>query len=64
MSDPYRRGGGALPGLLWGVLVISAVGNAVASLGGLGLGIRLTCGIVTVVCVALLIVGYRAGKRR
>jgi hypothetical protein len=75
MSDPYRvqnvsrrqparRGGGGWRGLLWVVLVISAVGNAVASLSGLGLGIRLTCGIVTVACVALLIAGYWARKRQ
>ncbi|MBP0456671.1 hypothetical protein [Streptomyces montanisoli] len=70
-SDPYRlipggrqddapeRAGGAgvVRALLWVVLVVSVVGNTVASAVGGGTGVHLAAGGITVLCAALLVVG-------
>ncbi|WP_030911055.1 hypothetical protein [Streptomyces sp. NRRL F-5126] len=56
---PERTGGGAgvVRALLWVVLVVSVVGNTVASAVGGGTGVHLAAGAVTVLCAALLVVG-------
>ncbi|MDO5498314.1 MAG: hypothetical protein Q4F67_01385 [Propionibacteriaceae bacterium] len=48
--------------LLWLLLVIGVIGNAVTSLGGAHPLVSLLFGILTVVTVVLLVVSYR--KRR
>jgi hypothetical protein len=70
-SDPYRlstavgapRGasstvsrGDVVRALLWTVLVLSVVGNSMASFGAAGIGVHLACGIVTAFCAAILVV--------
>ncbi|MFC8824289.1 hypothetical protein ACFT9I_02905 [Streptomyces sp. NPDC057137] len=78
-TDPYRLTGavgspdappptdvtraGVARTLLWLVLVISAVGNMVASYGGLGTPVHLTCGVVTALCVTALVVQRLRGRR-
>ncbi|MEU0697762.1 hypothetical protein ABZ349_27780 [Streptomyces niveus] len=78
-TDPYRPPTGtdgrpdASPGdltragvtrtLLWVVLVISAVGNMVASYSGSGTPVHLTCGAVTALCVTALVVLRLRGRR-
>jgi hypothetical protein len=45
------------------VLVISVVGNSVASFGGAGIGVHLAFGVVTALCAAVLVVrGLRASR--
>ena len=61
-----RPGGtraGVLRTLLWLVLVISAVGNTVASYGGTTTRVHLAFGVVTGLCVAGL-VAHRLRRRR
>ncbi|MFD5893717.1 hypothetical protein [Streptomyces sp. NPDC060366] len=78
-TDPYRPPTGtdgrpdALPSditragvartLLWLVLVISAVGNMVASYSGSGTPAHLVCGAVTALCVTALVVQRLRGRR-
>lgn len=70
MPDPDRidnvsgASGARVRALLWVVLVISAAGNAVSSLGELGTLISLGFGIVTVLCIVLLIVSHLRGRRQ
>jgi hypothetical protein len=47
-----------LPALFWTVLVVSAVGNSVSSLGGVPMPVHLGFGIVTAVCIAGLLAGH------
>ncbi|TXL92774.1 hypothetical protein OIE71_08865 [Streptomyces sp. NBC_01725] len=49
--------------LLWLVLVISAVGNMVASYSGSGTPVHLVCGAVTALCVTALVVQRLRGRR-
>ncbi|MFF2188979.1 hypothetical protein [Streptomyces sp. NPDC058155] len=49
--------------MLWLVLVISAVGNMVASYGGSGTPAHLVCGAVTALCVTALVVQRLRGRR-
>ncbi|MET9258952.1 hypothetical protein [Amycolatopsis sp. NPDC004079] len=55
-----QSGGGsvALRAGLWLLLVLSAAGNAVASLGSMDTLIRLAFGVVTVLCIIGLIVHH------
>jgi hypothetical protein len=68
MNDPYRlttgtpgspgssaAKAGVLRPFLWVVLVISAIGNAVASYGGATTQAHLAFGVVTALCVAVLV---------
>lgn len=45
-------------GLVWTLLVISVIGNCIASYGAVGIAPHLACGVVTAVCTVVLIV-YR-----
>jgi hypothetical protein len=70
MTDPYRFSdeppspaeppaippGTVLRGLLWLLLVASAVGNTVASAASAGTPVQLALGLVTAACVVALIV--------
>lgn len=49
--------------LLWSVVVISAVSNTAASLGGAHTRVHLLCGIVTVLCGGALAVRGLRGRR-
>ena len=69
MTDLYRITGDArIPGgppagprtarltvVLWTVLVVSAIGNSVSSVGGVPLPVHLAFGVVTAACVGLLL---------
>ncbi|MFE7033073.1 hypothetical protein ACFU9Y_22405 [Streptomyces sp. NPDC057621] len=48
---------------LWLVLVISTVGNMVASYSAASTGVHLVCGGVTAVCVTALVVRHLRGRR-
>lgn len=48
---------------MWTVLVMSAIGNAIASLARFSTAVALPLGLVTVLCIALLIRGWSAGRR-
>jgi len=78
MSDPYRLTGDTenprqttpdgSPGdvvrtLIWVLLVVSSVANAVTSFGGVPIWIHLGSGVVTALCVAALIARYLRGRR-
>jgi hypothetical protein len=54
---------GLLKPLVWTVLVISATGNAIASLASFSTAVALPLGVMTVLCIALLI-RDRFGRRR
>ncbi|GAA3971681.1 hypothetical protein FOF52_15180 [Thermobifida alba] len=59
-----RRGDGRmLRALLWAVLIISAVGNAVTSFGGFPLLVAPAFGLVTVACIMLLVVHHVRHRR-
>ncbi|WP_329388604.1 hypothetical protein [Streptomyces sp. NBC_01716] len=77
-TDPYRpsgsagshdepstevTGAGVVRTLLWLVLVISAVGNMVASYSGSGTPVHLVCGAVTALCVTALVAQRLRGRR-
>ncbi|MFD3379872.1 MULTISPECIES: hypothetical protein [unclassified Streptomyces] len=77
-TDPYRLTGGIEnpdetgPGVqradivrttLWLVLVISTVGNMVASYGTASTTIHLACGVVTALCVTALVTRHLRGRR-
>ncbi|MFI6080966.1 hypothetical protein ACIBBB_08305 [Streptomyces sp. NPDC051217] len=77
-TDPYRLTGpggshdasrtevtraGVVRALLWLVLVISAVGNMVASYSGSGAPAHLVCGVVTALCVTALVAQRLRGRR-
>lgn len=55
LPNPRTAPPSTLTTLLWMALVVSIVGNSVASIGGAGLGIHLVLGAVTVVCIGLLV---------
>lgn len=69
MTDPYRltapsaadrtapsaTGAGLVRPLAWTLLVISAVGNTVVSAAQPPVGIQLGLGVVTLVCIAVLV---------
>lgn len=58
-----RHGIGALRTFLWTVLVVSAAGNAVTSMGGLPIAVSLSFGVVTALCsVALILDRFRGGR--
>jgi hypothetical protein len=76
MNDPYSltTGTPGSPGssaakaavlrpFLWVVLVISTIGNAAASYGGAATQAHLAFGVVTTLCVAVL-VAHRLRRRR
>ncbi|MBZ9642562.1 hypothetical protein [Streptomyces sp. PSKA30] len=48
---------------LWGVLVISVVGNMAASYSGAATHIHLACGAVTALCVTALVIQRLRGRR-
>ncbi|MFI6278730.1 hypothetical protein [Streptomyces sp. NPDC050988] len=77
-TDPYRLTGGTetpdgtRPGVqradivrtaLWLVLVISTVGNMVASYGAASTRVHLACGAVTALCVTALVIRHLRGRR-
>lgn len=77
-TDPYRPSGadgapgtpssvltrGSLAaGLLWALVVISALCNLAASFGGGNTGVHLACGAVTVLCGGTLVVRNLRGRR-
>jgi hypothetical protein len=76
-TDPYRFDGAdgtepVQPGVtpnsvvrtaLWLVLVISTVGNMVASYGAAPLRIHLICGAVTALAATVLVVRHLRGRR-
>jgi hypothetical protein len=78
MSDPYRLTGDTenphqatsdgspvdvMQTLIWVLLVVSAVANAVTSFGGVPIWIHLGAGLVTAFCVAALIALYLRRRR-
>ena len=48
---------------LWLVLVVSTVGNMVASYGTASTAIHLACGVVTALCVTALVTRHLRGRR-
>ncbi|MDQ0775337.1 hypothetical protein QF026_003803 [Streptomyces aurantiacus] len=76
-TDPYRFDGadgtepvrpGVTPNsvvrtVLWLVLVISTVGNMVASYGAASLQVHLVCGAVTALAATALVVRHLRGRR-
>ncbi|QQM47334.1 hypothetical protein [Streptomyces liliifuscus] len=77
-TDPYRltigtetpdeRGPGVqradiVRTVLWLVLVISTVGNMVASYGAASTQLHLACGVVTALCVTALVTRHLRGRR-
>ncbi|MEU5339590.1 MULTISPECIES: hypothetical protein [unclassified Streptomyces] len=77
-TDPYRLTSGAegtdpaktdvtrndvVRTVLWLVLVISTVGNMVASYGAASTQIHLACGGVTALCVTALVTRHLRGRR-
>ncbi|MFC4506870.1 MULTISPECIES: hypothetical protein [Streptomyces] len=63
-TDPTRLTTGDLTrGLLWLLLVISAVANMVASFAGAGVGIHLACGAVTALTATVIVVRRLRGRR-
>jgi hypothetical protein len=48
---------------LWLVLVISTVGNMVASYGAASTQVHLACGAVTALCVTALVIRHLRGRR-
>jgi Flp pilus assembly protein TadB len=71
MNDPYRvspapehrRDRGLLRPVLWLLLVVSAAANAVASASGLTPLVGVAFGVVTLACVAALIVHHYRNRR-
>ncbi|GGW95463.1 hypothetical protein GCM10010297_16580 [Streptomyces malachitofuscus] len=55
--------GGVAHTLLWAVLVLSVLGNTVASYTGADIGVHLAAGAVTALCVTLLVVRRMRGGR-
>jgi hypothetical protein len=69
MTDPYRiddqpapapaappaAPGAVVRGLVWLVLVVSLVGNSVASFADVSSTVHLALGVVAVLCIAVLI---------
>ncbi|WAU85629.1 hypothetical protein O1Q96_41590 [Streptomyces sp. Qhu-G9] len=49
--------------VLWLVLVISTVGNMVASYGVASTEMHLACGVVTALCVTALVTRHLRGRR-
>ncbi|MGW7520775.1 hypothetical protein ACWGJ2_34865 [Streptomyces sp. NPDC054796] len=56
-------GGGVVRAALWLVLVISTVGNMVASFAAASTQIHLVCGVVTTLCVAGLVTCHLRARR-
>ncbi|GLU49123.1 hypothetical protein [Nocardiopsis ansamitocini] len=52
------RDGSLRRGLLWTVLIVSATANAVTSLSGFPTLVSLSFGLITVLCIVLLVVGH------
>ncbi|AVZ73951.1 hypothetical protein SLUN_19045 [Streptomyces lunaelactis] len=63
-ASPGVTGADVLRTLLWLVLVISAIGNSVASYGGATTRIHLAFGTVTALCVVALLAQRLRGRRR
>ena len=61
-SDRLTRGDVART-LLWIVVVVSAVANMVASLGGADTWVHLACGALTLLCGGTLAVRGLRGRR-
>ncbi|MFC9464171.1 hypothetical protein [Streptomyces coelicoflavus] len=55
--------GGVARTVLWVVLVVSVVGNTVASYAGAGTWVHLVAGVVTAVCATVLAVRRLRGGR-
>ncbi|MEF9915596.1 hypothetical protein RJT17_36630 [Streptomyces sp. P5-A9] len=55
-ETPDRSNVGAVRALLWVVLVVSVLGNTVASSAGSGIGVHLAAGGVTALCATVLVV--------
>ncbi|MFF1278517.1 hypothetical protein ACFVZC_34895 [Streptomyces marokkonensis] len=54
---------GVVRALLWVVLVVSVLGNTVASFAGAGMGVHLAAGGVTALCATVLVVlRLRSGR--
>ena len=62
-TAPAVGGRGALCTALWAVLVVSAVGNTVASAAGAAVAVHLACGAVTAACVVALVAHHLRGRR-
>ncbi|MFC4466015.1 hypothetical protein ACFPH6_16025 [Streptomyces xiangluensis] len=60
---PVVTGSGVARTLLWVLLVISAIGNMVASYAALGTPAHLAFGAVTAVCLTALVVQGLRGRR-
>ena len=56
-------GSGIARVLLWALLVISAIGNMVATYAALGTPAHLACGSVTALCLIALVVQRLRGRR-
>lgn len=62
-DDAPRERRTAIRGVLWTLLILGAAGNAVTSLGGFSALISLGFGLVTVLCIVLLIVDHFRHRR-
>ncbi|MFE5816198.1 hypothetical protein [Streptomyces sp. NPDC056479] len=62
-STPALTRGDVARSLLWMLVVISAVANMAASLGGAHTWVNLACGAVTVLCGGTLVVRNLRGRR-
>lgn len=71
MNDPYRisrtpqhrTDRGLLRPVLWLVLIVSAAANAVTSASGLNPLVGVAFGVVTIACVAALVVHHYRHRR-
>ncbi|NGO13645.1 hypothetical protein G5C60_40145 [Streptomyces sp. HC44] len=65
VGEPLRvvTGSGVVRTLLWVLLVISAIGNMVASYAAAGTAVHLAFGAVTAVCLTALVAQRLRGRR-
>lgn len=54
-SPSRRADGAAVRAVAWVVLVVTAAGNSVASSVGAAIGVHLALGVVSAICVAVLV---------
>ncbi|MFE9645145.1 hypothetical protein ACFYO0_13730 [Streptomyces sp. NPDC006365] len=60
---PVVTGAGVARTVLWALLVISAIGNMVASYAALGTPAHLACGSITALCLTALVVQRLRSRR-